>query len=111
MKSHAELVSASTLQRAFRACGSVDPETSSGCVHRYLLVEDSTSESAMNPRSGAEQGQTNKTNYFICNTQISVNNLRAVAKSTWILSFSSLRSRSEPSLWMPRRPMSMASTR
>ena len=44
-----------------------------------------------------------------CSTQISVNSRRAVLKSISTLPLNRSRSSSEPSLWRPRRPMSMAS--
>ncbi len=46
---------------------------------------------------------------FQCNTQIRVNRRRAVSRSIFTLSWSRSIRMCEPSLWMARRPMSMAS--
>ena len=48
---------------------------------------------------------------FQCRTEISVNSRRAVSKSTRTLPLSRSISVREPSSWMPRRPMSIASMR
>src|SRR3974390_2919079 len=78
-----------------------------GCYRRAHRVQSAREQHGL--RSRWARGRVHGSQPFPCKTQMSVNRRRAVSMSTFTLPLSrSIRMR-EPSLWMPRRPMSIAS--